>query len=94
MSFFKDQKVEGKNQAVLASNLFWQLCERKYQDLVINCKDINQTKALRKDFALFASKAYNSYCPKDTARQLDAWAKNMPNLSKYLKETQQPKAEA
>ena len=93
-AYLKSQKAIGENEAKMASNLFWQLCERKYQDLVINCKDINQTKALRKDFALFASKAYNSYCPKDTARQLDAWAKNMPNLSKYLKETQQPKAEA
>ncbi len=93
-AYFKSQKAVGENEAKMASNLFWQLCERKYQDLVINCKDINQTKALRKDFDLFVRKAYDSYCPKDTARQLDAWAKNMPSLGKYLERKTQTEGSA
>ena len=28
--------------------------------------------------------AYDHFCPKETARQLDAWAKCRPNNSKYL----------
>ncbi|MFZ4504386.1 MAG: type I-E CRISPR-associated protein Cse1/CasA [Methylovulum sp.] len=93
MSYFKSLKVEGKSQAAAASNLFWQLSERKFQDLVNACgQGEEQTKALRKDFAQFASTAYNTYCPNDTARQLNAWAENLPNLSKYLKNAKQPEA--
>jgi CRISPR system Cascade subunit CasA len=93
LNYFKSQKVEGKNQAAMASNLFWQLSERKFQDLVNACGEgEEQTKALRKDFAQFASTAYNSYCPNDTARQLNAWAENLPNFGKYLKDGKQQEA--
>lgn len=88
MSYFKSQKADGKNQAAQASNLFWQLCERKFQDLVNACGEESQekTKALRKIFAQFVNTAYNNSCPNDTARQLNSWAENLPNLAKYLKE--------
>lgn len=86
LNYFKNQNMEGKAQAGLASNLFWQLCERKFQDLVYACEDFNQAKTLRKNFAGFANQAYDRFCANDTARQLDAWAKNRPNLGKYLKD--------
>ncbi|SFH44833.1 CRISPR-associated protein, Cse1 family [Nitrosospira sp. Nsp14] len=85
VSYFKNQNKKAKEQGEQASNLFWQLCERRFQDLVSACGDADQAHAMRRTFALFALKAYDTYCPKDTARQLDAWAKNRPNLSKYLK---------
>ena len=100
MGYFKSQKADGKNQAAMASHLFWQLSERKFQDLVNACGEDSDseatkaTKALRKAFADFASSAYNSYCPNDSARQLSAWAGNLPNLSKYLHNGQQQKANA
>ena len=86
MAFFKAQEAEGKDQAVQAGNLFWQLCERRFQDLVNACDDVagEEVKKLRRVFAGFVDKAYNTYCPKGTARQVDAWAANRPNLSKYL----------
>lgn len=68
-----------------AQNLFWQLCENKFQDLALHADQAKEVALLRKIFAGFVHKAYNSYCPQDTARQLDAWAKNRPNLSTYLK---------
>jgi CRISPR system Cascade subunit CasA len=85
LSYFKNQNMESKEQAALASNLFWQLCERRFQHLVNNCDDSDKVRALRPMFAGFALKAYDSCCANDTARQLDAWAKNRPNLSQYLK---------
>lgn len=91
LGFFKTQSSEGKSQAANASNLFWQLCEHKFQNLVYACEDVKKTNALRKTFAGFANKSYDSYCFKGTARQIDAWAKNRPNFSKYLKNTAQPK---
>lgn len=94
-NFFKSQTMDGKNQAAAASNLFWQLCERKFQDLVNACGEGDEkTKALRKIFADFANTAYNAYCPNDTARQLTAWAENLPNFSKYLKNQTPSEAKA
>ncbi len=86
MGFFKDQKMEGADQGGQAANLFWQLCERKFQELVDACNSDAEKdrRKLRGIFAGFVNKAYNTYCPKDTARQLSAWAGNRPNLVKYL----------
>lgn len=85
-AFFNAQKADGKDQAAQAGNLFWQLCEWRFQELVNGCNDNSgeEVKKLRRIFAGFVDKAYNSYCPKDTSRQVDAWAANLPNLSKYL----------
>lgn len=83
-NYFKSQNMETKEQAAQASNLFWQLCERRFQDLVNACEDAEQVRAMRPIFARFVHKAYDTFCAHDTARQLDAWAKNRPNLSKYL----------
>ncbi len=84
-AYFKSQNMENKGQAAQASNLFWQLCERRFQELVLACDSAEKAHAMRPIFAGFVNKAYETYCPRDTARQLDAWAKNRPNLSKYLK---------
>ena len=95
MNYFKSQKAEGKAQAAQASHLFWQLCERKFQDLINACAiegedGMNKRNFLRKNFfSQFANTAYNTYCPNDTARQLTAWAENLPNLGKYLQDTYQ-----
>ncbi len=93
LNYFKSQKAEGKNQAAHASNLFWQLCEQKSQQLIYICEEKGEEGkakrlALRQVFANFARTAYNAYCPNDTAKQLNAWAENLPHFSKYLKHDQ------
>ncbi|MBN2864953.1 MAG: type I-E CRISPR-associated protein Cse1/CasA [Thiotrichales bacterium] len=90
MSYYKLQLVEGKNQAAQTTNLFWQLCESRFQALVYGADDAQQRLALRKVFAGFVNQAFENYCPKETARQLDAWAQSRPNLSKYLAQDKQP----
>lgn len=90
-SFFSDLGIHDAKQAANASNLFWQLAERQFQTLIAVCDDYDKTQKLRHTFAEFSRKAYDNQCPKDTARQLDAWAKNRPNLSKYLKNSTQSK---
>jgi len=87
LSYFKSQNMDGKGQAALASNLFWQLCERRFQEFLEACGDSESTRAMHPTFATFVHKAYNTYCPRNTARQIDAWAKSRPNLSKYLRKT-------
>lgn len=77
-------KSKSKRQAEIAVNLYWQLCERHFPSLLVACQDFEQTKVLRKKFAQCVYKTYHHCCPKETARQLDAWALCHPNLSQYL----------
>jgi CRISPR system Cascade subunit CasA len=91
-AYFKSQNMESKGQAAQAGNLFWQLCERRFQELVLACDSSEQAHAMRPGFARFVNKAYDTYCPRDTARQLDAWARNCPNLGKYLQHLNKEKA--
>ena len=82
--FFKAQNMSDTALADQASTLFWQLCERRFQELVDACEPPYATNKVRKAFAQFAIKAYDTFCPKESARQIDAWAKNRPNLINYL----------
>jgi len=82
--FFKAQNMSDTALADQASTLFWQLSERSFQELVDACEPPYATSKVRKAFAQFAIKAYDTFCPKESARQIDAWAKNRPNLINYL----------
>jgi CRISPR system Cascade subunit CasA len=88
--FFKEQKVDGSKIAPQATQLFWQFCERDFQSLVDHCDQTDEAaierQKLRKRFAGYVHQAYDKFCPRETARQLDAWAKCRPNNSKYLKQ--------
>ncbi|MBB3062818.1 type I-E CRISPR-associated protein Cse1/CasA [Microbulbifer rhizosphaerae] len=96
-SYFKSLKADnGKKKenthagkaASQAKHLFWQLCEREFQNLVDHCDQTDeagvQRRKLRQRFADYIQQAYDKFCPRETARQLDAWAKCRPNNSKYL----------
>jgi CRISPR system Cascade subunit CasA len=85
MGYYKELKADGEGFAKQASELYWQLCERKFQDLVNACdnEDDTEQKKLKPYFLKCVEKAYEAYCPRETARQLNAWAENYPNLGKY-----------
>jgi len=89
-SFHKEQKVNEPRLAARATHLFWQLCERDFQQLVDCCEQNESAKIqrhnLRIRFAVNILGAYDQFCPRETARQIDAWAKFRPNNSKYLKQ--------
>jgi len=88
--FYKEQTVDGGKIAPQATQLFWQLCEREFQSLIDLCDQTEeaaqQRQKLRQRFAGYVHQAYDKFCPRETARQLDAWAKCRPNNSKYLKQ--------
>ncbi|MGC1329031.1 type I-E CRISPR-associated protein Cse1/CasA [Pseudomonas sp.] len=90
LAYFKTQLVDGGDLAAQATHLFWQLCERDFQSLLEACDqseaNLATRRQLRHRFADYAQQAYDHYCPKDTARQLDAWARSRPNHSKYLQQ--------
>ena len=92
IGYFNDQKAEGKNEAAQATHLFWQLCERRFQDLVYACADnteIEKREKLHQTFKQFVNTAYNAYCPNQTAKQLNAWAGNLPRFAKSPKQNNQ-----
>ncbi|WP_140919304.1 type I-E CRISPR-associated protein Cse1/CasA [Limnobaculum xujianqingii] len=86
--YFKSQNMDGSNFAAQTTGLFWQLCEHNFSALVVACgsRDPTQTLPLRRCFIDYAQQAYNQYCPNETARQIDAWAKHRPCLNKYLQQ--------
>jgi CRISPR system Cascade subunit CasA len=84
MGYHKSLKADGKKQAIAATAIFWQQCGSRAQALVDACGNGTQ-RELRPVFADFARETYNDACPRDTARQLEAWAANRPNAAKYLK---------
>lgn len=90
IGYFKAQLVDGAELAAQATHLFWQLCERDFQLLIDSCEQDEASqqarRQLRRRFADYAQQAYDRYCPKDTARQLDAWARCWPNHHKYLQQ--------
>ncbi|NLE25356.1 MAG: type I-E CRISPR-associated protein Cse1/CasA [Clostridiaceae bacterium] len=87
IKYFK-KDVVGKKKASEAANIFWQLCERKFQQLVDACGEDstgNKAVAMRRLFVEYADRAFDAVCPRDTARQMEAWAANRPNLGRFLK---------
>lgn len=90
LGYYKAQLVDGKSLTEQATALFWQLCERDAQTLFDSCNrgETNRLArhTLRRTFAANLHTAFDRLCPNQTVRQLDAWAQNRPNLSKYLQQ--------
>lgn len=88
-SYCKEQKIDGSKIAPQGTQLFWQLCERDFQSLIQHCDQTDDAararQKLRRRFAGYVQQAYEKFCVRETARQLDAWAKWRPNSNKYLK---------
>jgi CRISPR system Cascade subunit CasA len=82
--YFQKQGMEGKSLALQATTLFWQMSERKFQELIDACEEIERLPLIRKSMGSFAINAFNTFCPRETVRQIDAWANSRPNFSKYL----------
>lgn len=92
MGYCKELKVDGKDIAAQTTHLFWELVERDFQKLIEYCDDPQEVEKLRQKFAGFSNQAFNRFCSRETARQLDAWAANRPNLFKYLNSNKEKKA--
>lgn len=81
LHYFADLMTEGKSIAAQSTNTYWQMCEGDFQKLVNACESdssSDKAKELRKMFRSYALQIFDSQCPNQTARQLEAWAKNRP----------------
>lgn len=94
MKYFSTLLTDGKNLAAQATGLYWQLTESSFQQLVNACdcpdgEDItNRLEPFTKKFNSYVLQIYNQYCPNQTARQLEAWAKNKPFTKHVLHEVE------
>jgi CRISPR system Cascade subunit CasA len=86
-SYFKNlNSQDGNSLAQNALNSFWGFCESQLKDLVDACDPgQNDLQKIRQKFADYAIHVYDLTCPKETSRQLLAWAKCRPNINRYLK---------
>lgn len=86
-AFFQNQNAEGNEHAKFAVGLFWELCEKKFNDLVESCTehDFAMRYAVRIEFAEIVRGVYSRICPMGTSRQIEAWAQCRPKMGKYLK---------
>ncbi|WP_420843714.1 type I-E CRISPR-associated protein Cse1/CasA [Leptospirillum ferriphilum] len=85
LNYFKDQKIDNaKQQTSQAMSLFWQLCEQRFQDLLNACIDTDLAESVRLSFTKIAERIYNMYCPRETSRQIEVWAKNRPDFRWYF----------
>ncbi len=78
---FRRWKFVSDKETPLPKQQYWQLCESRFQQLVDACfEDSSGEKArdMRKIFSSFVYQIYDRTCPKDTARQIEAWAENRP----------------
>lgn len=90
--YYKSLKTDGKSIAAQATNTYWQLCETKFQQLVTACaEDLSgdKARAMHKVFNSFVMQIYDEACPKDSARQLEAWAENKPFMKKEKEEAEE-----
>ncbi|MFI3247029.1 MAG: type I-E CRISPR-associated protein Cse1/CasA [Ferrimonas sp.] len=69
-------------QAKRASGLFWQQCERHAQQLIdasgTGQEAETKRRELRKRFSHYLLFIFDAQCPRNSVRQLDAWAQNRP----------------
>ena len=86
-----DDKEKKGNKNNMASALadqsisvFWSSCDRHFQELINACSLSNSIHYIRSRFHNIALEVFDNFCPHDTARQLEAWAKCRPNLVDYL----------
>lgn len=88
VAYYRELKVDGSMAAAQSTRVFWQLCEHDFQSLVDACdtteEGVRQRQQLRRRFAGYVRNVFDQFCPRETARQLDAWAGYRPNNASYL----------
>ncbi|MGM0988508.1 MAG: type I-E CRISPR-associated protein Cse1/CasA [Pseudomonadota bacterium] len=79
-------------QAANAGHLFWQLCERDFSALTAHCDatgaEADARQALRRRFFGHVASCFDQCAPRETARQLEAWAHCQPQPGAYLATSQ------
>lgn len=68
-----------------AKTQFWQRCEGLHQSIIDRWSQPDELMKIRKKVYAILSDVFNEVCPKESAKQIGAWACARPILMKYLK---------
>jgi CRISPR system Cascade subunit CasA len=81
MAYYKELKADGTDFAKKAGETFWQKAERKFSDIVQASVDTSgkENEKLKPEFLEIIKDVYGKFCPRESARQLGAWAKHYPH---------------
>jgi CRISPR system Cascade subunit CasA len=92
----KGLNIDAKSYTEKVLGIYWQLCNHKYQHLVDACMDSKKEKAenVEKYFFQSVRTAYETCCPHDTARQMQAWAMNYPRLTNFNQKNNKTEAKS
>ena len=89
--YYRELKATTKmseDQAARAGHVFWQLCERDFSELTAHCEandaDAAARQSLRRRFFGHVTSCFDQCAPRETARQLEAWARHQPQPGVYL----------
>jgi CRISPR system Cascade subunit CasA len=86
--YYKNLKSDdiGKLVAPKACEKYWSECEKEFPGLIHACDaDVSEERLkFRKCVVHITERCYTAYCPRASARQLEAWAKAKPKLGKYV----------
>ncbi len=80
----KNAKQIGSQNIPSVESDYWQQCEGVFQRIVDTCSIENtdqynqEMDKINAQIWQFVKQIYNQYCPNQSARQLEAWAKNFP----------------
>lgn len=85
INYYSHFSADGFLRARPAVQQFWQLADWKFRDLLEHCDDPDECQKIRHQFAGYITRVFNQTCPRQTALQMQIWAKNKPFLGKYLK---------
>lgn len=79
-SYASEMQAEETAVPAAATARFWERCNQEAQTLLDVC-DTDGMEHLRTQYRFFVEDAYNSVCPRETARQLAAWGKCRPRMT-------------
>jgi CRISPR system Cascade subunit CasA len=80
--YYKEFSIIKPQVLSKALQMFWDLCGQYAQTLVNICEDKEKMDSLRSLFIKFMNESYNKFCPNESAKQMVAWAKNIPFIPK------------
>lgn len=69
-----------------ATARFWEYCETLFQNLVDACADEDALLRIRRKIAIKVDDLYNTFCGRDTARQMISWVKHRPIITRITQE--------
>jgi CRISPR system Cascade subunit CasA len=78
--YYKELRKQKILQCELAESDLWSYCERRFQTIVDGCRKPELLQGINLEVVRQAEYLYDTYCSKETARQLVLWVKHRPNF--------------